>query len=131
MEDRYMIKLKVLFDDGEMVIDPFKLQSNEWVNDPSRWPAVEFGQIYTYLIESPGIFTRERMKAYKSLEAFNYYISGWVQCVFFHDLKNGKCILKAKVRPSQRLSEKPHEAWVGLVKESGEIITGHCNCMAG
>lgn len=36
-------------------------------------PPIEFGEIYTYLIDTPGQFTREQLKLYKSLEAFNYY----------------------------------------------------------
>jgi uncharacterized membrane protein len=50
--------------------------------------------------------------------------------VFYFDL-TVNCVLKAKVRSSQRLNEKPHEAWVGVEKATGTIITGHCNCMAG
>ena len=42
-------------------------------DDIALWPPVEFGQIYTYLIDMSGQFTREKMKAYKSLVAFNYY----------------------------------------------------------
>ena len=44
--------------------DPF-LISSEWVDDVSKWPEVEFGQIYVYLIESPGPYTRETTKAYE------------------------------------------------------------------
>ena len=33
--------------------DPF-LISSEWVDDVSKWPEVEFGQIYVYLIDAPG-----------------------------------------------------------------------------
>ena len=57
-----------------MLVDPFVVEEEKWKDDVSLWPAVEFGQIYTYLIDSPGQFTREKMKAYKSLDAFNYYI---------------------------------------------------------
>lgn len=35
-----------------------------------------------------------------------------------------------KVLHSQRLSEAPLQAWVS-VKENGEVICGHCSCMAG
>ena len=37
-------------------MDPFKIREEEWLDDPNKWPPVEFGQIHssTYLIESPG-----------------------------------------------------------------------------
>ena len=37
----------------------------------------------------------------------------------------------AKVNPSQRLNDKPHEAWVGVNKRTCAIVTAHCTCMAG
>ena len=52
--------------------DPF-LISSEWVGDVSKWPEVEFGQIYVYVIDSPGPYTRETMKAYSSLEAYQQF----------------------------------------------------------
>ena len=46
------------------------------------------------------------MKAFKSLEAHNYYTCK-VQTVYYHALGYGN-VLKALVTPSQRLSEMPH-----------------------
>ena len=40
-------------------------------------------------------------------------------------------VMKAKVKPSQRLTSEPHQAWVAIVKSTGTVITGHCTCMAG
>ena len=37
----------------------------------------------------------------------------------------------AKVNPSQRLNDKPHEAWVGMNKRTCAIVTAHCTCLAG
>ena len=73
---RYREKLEVLFEtkDPKVLRDPYEIESNEWIDDLTVWPPVEFGDIYSYLVETPGQFTKERMKAYKSLDAFNYYI---------------------------------------------------------
>ena len=34
--------------------------------------------IYNFLIETPSLYTGESLKAYKSLDAYNYYLNGWV-----------------------------------------------------
>lgn len=95
-----------------------------------RWPPLEFGDIYTYLIDTQGLFTEESLKAYKSLEAFNFFHSGYVRTVFFYEC--GKvAVLKADVNPSQKSANEPHSAWVVLNRESGSVMTGHCTCMAG
>ena len=57
----------------ENSLDPYQLPENEWIDDITVWPSVEFGCIYSYLIERTGEFTKEKLKAYKSLEAYNYY----------------------------------------------------------
>ena len=57
----------------EDCLDPYQIPDNKWIDDLSLWPPVEFGNIYSYLIKTPGIYTQETMQAYKSLEAYNYY----------------------------------------------------------
>ena len=57
----------------EACLDPYQKADNEWRDDISMWPPVEFGDIYGYLIDRPGEYTKEKLKAYKSLEAYNYY----------------------------------------------------------
>ena len=65
---RYLLKLEVLYntDDPDVTIDPYQIEDGEWKDDITLWPPVEFGQIYTYLIDTPGPFTREKMQAYES-----------------------------------------------------------------
>ena len=124
------------------VLDPYNISVELWIDDVSRWPPIEFPHVYTYLIDTPGEFTREKLKAFNSLQAYNYYIeytknmlrrfhyfhfSGWIRTVYYRDIGNENCILMAKVTPSQRINNKPHEAWIGV----STIITGHCSCMAG
>ena len=73
---RNRAKLEVLYNtsDPDALIDPYEIEEDEWIDDVTLWPAVDFGEIYTYLVDTPEEFTRERMKAFKSLDAFNYYI---------------------------------------------------------
>ena len=71
MEDDYRRKLLLLSMDRDKLCDPKEIPDQLWSNDVSLWPELEFGQIYTYLIETPGEYTREKMK---SLDAYNYYI---------------------------------------------------------
>ena len=72
---RYEEKLRVIFaDSGLEITDIYNLPDESWKDDDSLWPPLEFGQIHVYLIDTPGPYTREKMRAYKSLEAYNYYI---------------------------------------------------------
>ena len=55
-----------------------------------------------------------------------------MQTVYFYNMTPGiNCVLKGKVKASQRLNEPPHEAWICLNKKRADVVTGHCTCMAG
>ena len=57
---------------------PYELDPVAWIDDVTLWPPVEFPDIVLYLLQSPGEYTREKLNAYKSLETYNYFVSGWV-----------------------------------------------------
>lgn len=101
----------------------------EWTN----WPDVVYADIYNYLILSPGM-SHEKLKAFKSLEGYNQFINGWVSGVVVTVVPNARpkvyLIFTSQVKHSQRLSDTPLKVWVAI-KENGEIICAHCNCMAG
>ncbi|XP_047140341.1 uncharacterized protein LOC124815619 [Hydra vulgaris] len=75
------------------------------------------------------------MKAYKSLEAYNFFVCGHVQDVYCNIVKEDVqfCFVKSKVLPSQRQGQKTklYDVWVALNKVDGWILTGNCTCMAG
>jgi len=50
-----------------------------------------------------GVFTRESLKAYKSLEAFTYFASGFVDVVMYNGIsgRSPVCLLKAFVKAGQ------------------------------
>ena len=58
----------------EALRHPYEIKESEWINDLTVCPPVELEDIHAYLVETPGQFTNERMKLYKSLDAFNYSI---------------------------------------------------------
>ncbi|KAL3888060.1 hypothetical protein ACJMK2_000442 [Sinanodonta woodiana] len=106
---RYLQKLQVV----EIKDCPYKFPADLWVNNPTKWPEVTWPDVYNYLTDTPGVYTRETMKNYKSLEAHNFLLSGW-----------------ADVKPSWRVTEEPHHPWVAVTNE-GRVIAAHCDCMAG
>ena len=73
------------------------------------------------------------MKAYKPLETYNYYASGHIRTVYYFESSEQSvyAVLKAQVNPSQKAPITPHEAWVVIYKEDGQVLTGHYNCKAG
>ena len=70
------------------------------------------------------------MENYKSLDAYKYFISGWVQTIKHITTRNNIFIAKCEVRPSYRISEDFHVPWIAL-SAAGSVVAGHCTCMAG
>ena len=112
---RYFQKLK----DIGMDNCPYEIPADAWVDDPTTWPDLEYPEVYEYLINTPGVFTKEAMQNRKSLEAHNQFVSGWVRTVYLYkNMKMPFTLMKAEVTPSQRLNEKPHNPWVAVNNKS-------------
>ena len=125
-KERYLQKLKLIgLKEQE---DPYAI-SEKFVDDMTLWPPVEYGHIFVYFIQRPGVYTQKELMQWKSTEAYNYFQSGHVQQVMVLP-GTDKCILKAKVNPSQRSSDQANEAWLS-VKKDGQVVCAHCTCMAG
>ena len=129
--ERYISKLHY-WEFTEALPDPHDLNIG-WIDDPTEWPDVSFGDVYQYLIETPGRYTNTSLKAYKSLDAYEYVKSDHVQPILYHPVSEESpfCSVKSKIAPSQRLRDKPHQPWVCLSKESAAVVCAHCTCMAG
>lgn len=111
---------------------PYELPADVWVNQPTSWPQLEYPEVYEYLINTPGVFTREAMKNRKSLESHNQFLSGWVKTVFYYEVPSSSIVvMKALVMPSQRLNEAPHTPWISINKSHNSVLNAHCTCMAG
>jgi len=72
-----------------------------WIDDITKRPDVVYGDLYSYLIETKGPYTKEKLKAHKSLDVYNYFCSEHVRTVYFYG-HGDYAILKALVNPSQK-----------------------------
>ncbi|XP_051999340.1 uncharacterized protein LOC127655511 [Xyrauchen texanus] len=110
--------------------DPFLMKMSEFSVELEDLPTVEAVDITNYLVLQTSYYTRQQMKAYKSLEAYNFFVSGWVHNLGTKRLHDDHRLVFAKVNHSQRSDETSLKTWI-IVKEDGEVIAAHCNCMAG
>ena len=67
------------------VQDPYNLPANLFTPihecRPSDIPDFAYHDLYNYLVNRQSYFTGKALKAYKSLEAYSYFVSGWVNGV--------------------------------------------------
>ena len=127
-KQRYLEKLDML---PEVIDDPY-LTSGFVANNNHLWPQVEYPDIYHYLITTPSPYTREELKAYKSLDGYNFFVQGWVSNVQFLNVGTNPVVsvLLASVKHSQQLSAPPLQPWVAS-EQNGTILCAHCTCKAG
>ena len=127
---RYVKKLTL--NNDEVLPDPYAITVG-WEDDVLRLPDIAYPDIFNYLIESSSDYTKDKMKAYKSLEAYNFFVSGHVQDVYICDIrrKSFNCI-KSEVLPSQRQGERTtlYQVWV-IVHCKGWILSANCKCVSG
>ena len=77
-------------------IDPYAIKSEKFDCNVENFPAVTYPDIVNYIIFSSSPFTANQLEAYKSLEAYNQVIEGWVRDVKVY-LYEGKRLVIGKV----------------------------------
>ncbi|XP_060576835.1 uncharacterized protein LOC132734136 [Ruditapes philippinarum] len=109
-------------------LDPYEGKL-AWSDNVNILPAITYPDIVNYLLFTPSAYSADDLKAYKSLDANNQFVSGWVREK--SGIVHGQyVVVTAKVLHSQRMREKPLRPWV-IVEKDGKIVAAHCNCMAG
>ena len=100
VKKRYLSKLKAIDD-----LDPYEIPRKDWDTDASKgkldvniFPGITYPDIVIYLSNTPSPYSLEDFKAYKSLEAFNYYNNGWVKDVKMKAVQEDVRIVSARVK---------------------------------
>ena len=81
-EDKKQCKEKLTLSNGQVLPDPNVLDVG-WKEAVHCLPDLCFADIFNYLKNTPSDYTKENLKAYKSLEAYNFFVCGHV-----HDISD-------------------------------------------
>ena len=110
-KERYKAKLEVV---GLTVKDhdPYMpCNAARFRPEMSLWPKIKYRHIFAYFVSRPGTYTEEQLLSWKQLDAYNYFVNGYVRTVLSMTFKSGSghfCLLKAKVNPSQKSADQAH-----------------------
>lgn len=77
--------------------DPYSLKMSEYTTEVKDLPTIEAVDITNYLVLQTSYYTRQQMKAFKSLEAYNFFVSGWVHNLGTKRLRDGYSLVFARV----------------------------------
>lgn len=98
--------------------------------EPDCLPPVESTDLLFYLVLETSFYTQLQFKAFRSLEAYNQMVSGFIASVEGHIIANKFGVL-AKVRHSQRMNDSLIPIWI-ITERQGTIVSAHClGCKAG
>ena len=86
--------------------------------------------LLSFLVLETSYYSKDQFKAFRSLEAYNQLVSGFVSLVKGHKMGN-KYIVLGKVRHSQRMNDPCVMLWI-ITEESGTVLFAHfVGCMTG
>ena len=122
VKERYLQKISVIG------VDPATIPTDQF--SPECLPPVEVSDLLSYLVLETSYYTNQQFKAFKSLEAFNQMVSGFVTSVV-GKLIAGKYGVRARVQHSQRMNDPLVNIWI-ITEQDGTVWSAHClGCKAG
>ena len=91
---------------------------------PYCLPPVEATDLSSYLVLETSYYTQKQFKSFKSLEAYDRRVSGFITSVEGHNVAN-KLVVLAKVRHSQCMNDTLIPTWI-ITEREGTILSAHC-----
>ncbi|PFX30140.1 hypothetical protein AWC38_SpisGene5098 [Stylophora pistillata] len=117
------VRQRYLEKNSAIGIDPFLIQNENF--QPDCLPPVECTDLLFYLVLETSFYTQHLFKAFRSLEAYNQMVSGFMASVKGHIIGANKFVVLAKGRHSQRLNDSLIPIWT-IAEKEGTILSAHC-----
>ena len=86
-DHRKKFEEEIITADGTILPDPYALVEH-WKDNVKLLPDITRVDIYNYLINTPSLYMNKNLKAYNSLEAYNFFTSGNVHDVAYQKINN-------------------------------------------
>ena len=77
--------------------DPYALRKSDFSENIELLPNVQYPDIVNYLVLQTSWATQTQMKAYKSMDAYNFFVSGWVNTLCMRSVDTDKVVVFARV----------------------------------
>ena len=113
---RYLQKI------GVVGVDPACLVG-EKLNPECLLP-IESTDLLLFLVLETSFYTLKQFKAYKSLDGYNYMVSGFITSVQGKAIGNNFVVV-GKVRHSQCMNDTPVPIWI-ITNKEGTVLSAHC-----
>ena len=79
-------------------VDPYCLKKEELVFEKDFYPKITYPDIVNYLLFAPSPVTSDELKCYKSMDAYNQFLCGWVKEISFKLFEDGNiCLVLGRV----------------------------------
>ena len=110
--------------------DPYSIAEKDWKNDVTKWPLLDLGKIFTFILKHKE-FDADYIGKYKAEKAYSYFDSKFVGPILCTTVtESAVCILKTEVTPSQKIRDSPRAVWI-CARQNGDIVSAWCDCTAG
>ena len=118
------VKRRYLEKIADVGVDPVTIPDQQF--DTECLPPIKAMDLLSYLVLETSFYTKEQFKAYKSLEVYNFMVSGFLT-------STQGCIVAdtGKVRHSQRMNDPLISVWI-VAEKDGTVRSAHyLGCKVG